>query len=225
MARTVKPPDVRRNEILDTAQRLFYSRGYGQTSVQDIIDEIGIAKGTFYHHFGSKSELLDALIARMVDQSMGFIEAIAFDESLDATAKFRRLFEAIASWKAQSRPFLLDVLRPLYADENTVLLQKLRTKSTARVLPIFAQIINQGVAEGSFHTEYSDQIGEIIMVILVALSDSMAQLILHKPAKDAVLAVLEAKVAVTQHAIERLLGATPGALPIMNLETLKPWFM
>ena len=54
MARTVKEPDVRRNEILDVAQQFFYTKGYEQTSVHDIIDQIGIAKGTFYHYFGSK---------------------------------------------------------------------------------------------------------------------------------------------------------------------------
>lgn len=53
---------MRRSEILDVAQRLFYLKGYDQTSVQDIITEIGIAKGTFYHYFNSKLELLDAII-------------------------------------------------------------------------------------------------------------------------------------------------------------------
>ena len=67
MARTVKPPDVRRNEILDVAQRLFYTKGYRKTSVNDIIDEIDIAKGTFYHHFPSKQALLDALTDRVLE--------------------------------------------------------------------------------------------------------------------------------------------------------------
>ena len=73
MARTVKEPDIRRNEILDVAQQFFYTKGYEQTSVQDIIDQVGIAKGTFYHYFGSKVELLDELIERMTDQVLSLI--------------------------------------------------------------------------------------------------------------------------------------------------------
>ena len=62
MARGVKEAERRRNEILDAAQHLFYSKGYDEPSIQEIIDAVGIAKGTFYHHFESKQELLDHLI-------------------------------------------------------------------------------------------------------------------------------------------------------------------
>ena len=70
MTRIVKDAAVRRTEILDTAQYLCYSKGYERTSVQDIIDEIGIAKGTFYHYFRSKQDLLDALVDRIADQTV-----------------------------------------------------------------------------------------------------------------------------------------------------------
>ena len=43
--------DARREQILRTAEALFYAQGYEQTSVQDILDAIGISKGGFYHHF------------------------------------------------------------------------------------------------------------------------------------------------------------------------------
>ena len=53
--------DARREQILRTAEALFYAQGYEQTSVQDILDAIGISKGGFYHHFESKLDLLDAI--------------------------------------------------------------------------------------------------------------------------------------------------------------------
>lgn len=56
MARTVKEYDERYAEFLDVAQRLFYQKGYEQTSVQDIIREIGVAKGLFYYDSSSKSD-------------------------------------------------------------------------------------------------------------------------------------------------------------------------
>ena len=69
MPRIVKDPDVRRNEILDVAQKQFYQKGYEQTAIRDVIDEVGIAKGTFYYYFNSKLDLLDAMIERMFDQN------------------------------------------------------------------------------------------------------------------------------------------------------------
>jgi len=63
MARVIKEQEhaERRNEILDVAQKLVYTRGYEQMSIQDILDALGISKGAFYHYFDSKQALLEAL--------------------------------------------------------------------------------------------------------------------------------------------------------------------
>ncbi len=47
-----------RNEILDVAQRLIYTRGYEQMTIQDILDDLGISKGAFHHYSGSRQALL-----------------------------------------------------------------------------------------------------------------------------------------------------------------------
>ena len=65
----MKKGDARREQILRTAEKLFYANGYEQTSVQDILDEIGISKGGFYHHFESKLDLLDAICQQRAEQS------------------------------------------------------------------------------------------------------------------------------------------------------------
>ena len=91
MVRTVKPPDVRRNEIVDVVQALFTSKGYDNTSVQDILDGAGIAKGTFYHYFDSKVALLDALVARLTDATLRMVEPIVHDPQMTALEKLPRL--------------------------------------------------------------------------------------------------------------------------------------
>ena len=54
MTRIKKPPEIRTAELLDCAQRLFFERGYDNTTVNDIIAEAGLSKGAFYHYFASK---------------------------------------------------------------------------------------------------------------------------------------------------------------------------
>ena len=76
MARIVKEYDARHAEFLDVAQTLFFSKGYEQTSVQDIINTVGVAKGTFYHYFRSKVEVLDALVQRMFEQTLASLEPL-----------------------------------------------------------------------------------------------------------------------------------------------------
>ena len=68
MARIVKEEEYveKRNEILAVAQRLVYTKGYEQMTIQDMLDELQISKGAFYHYFGSKQALLEALIEEHV---------------------------------------------------------------------------------------------------------------------------------------------------------------
>ena len=66
--RIVKDAKERRNEILDVAERLFCEKGFDNTSTNDILAEIGIARGTLYYHFKSKEDILDAMIERLTNQ-------------------------------------------------------------------------------------------------------------------------------------------------------------
>ena len=63
--RVVKEAEERKNEILDAAEELFVTKGYDGTSTGDILDKVGIARGTLYYHFKSKEDILDALIERI----------------------------------------------------------------------------------------------------------------------------------------------------------------
>ena len=65
-----------KDQILEVAYKLFLTKGYNQTSVQNIIDDVQIAKGTFYHYFNSKTELLDELTNNLVEKEAKII----FDE-------------------------------------------------------------------------------------------------------------------------------------------------
>ena len=59
--RVVKDAEERRNEILDVAERLFCAKGFDNASTNDILKEIGIARGTLYYHFKSKEDILDLI--------------------------------------------------------------------------------------------------------------------------------------------------------------------
>ena len=62
-----KPPQIRREELLDAAETRFLARGIAATSVDAIVAGAGVAKGTFYLHFDSKEQLLAALQQRYID--------------------------------------------------------------------------------------------------------------------------------------------------------------
>ena len=62
----------KRQNLLDTAEKLFCQQGYEKTSVQDILDATSMSKGGFYHHFASKDEVMTALCSRRAERAAAF---------------------------------------------------------------------------------------------------------------------------------------------------------
>ncbi len=105
MTRIVKTHAVRRNEILDVAGRLIYTKGYEQMTIQDILDGLQISKGAFYHYFDSKQALLEAIIERMQQEVEQILLPIVQDQELSALEKLDRFFATASSWKTARKDF------------------------------------------------------------------------------------------------------------------------
>src|SRR2546428_8803762 len=156
MARIVKEQAyaVKRNEILDVAQRLVYTKGYEQMTIQDILDDLRISKGAFYHYFDSKQALLEAMIERMGEGVEQLVLAIVHDPALPAIEKLQRVFDMLNRLKTARKELFLPLLRVWYADDNAIVRQKLRVVWLKLVTPWYAAIIRQGIQEGVFKTSY-----------------------------------------------------------------------
>ena len=223
MTRTVKAYDERHAEFLDVALRLFYSKGFDNTSVADIVDAVDVAKGTFYHYFDSKADLLNELVARVYRETVASLEPLVADESLSAPEKLERLFTFIGNWKAANRDFVLQTARVVYRDENALLRMRMTAEATAMVAPLYAAIIRQGVAEGAFDVDYPDETAEIILQMGMTFSDAFARALMSGTG-DELLPTLERRVAAYERSIERVLGAEEGSLTLLDMQQLTMWF-
>ena len=223
MVRTVKPRDVRKDEILDAAYALFLELGYAHTPVQRIIDKVGIAKGTFYHHYRSKSELLDGLAARTVAQSLAAIQPVVDDPSLDGIDKLRELFGRVMAWKTDQREFVLGLMKAMNREGNAALRQRMEQAGRQAGEPLLAAIIEQGVAEGLFHTEFAPQAAHIVLRISQSQSQCFQRRLLAPQRGDEVLAALDRELAAHYDAIEKVLGVASGSLEVYDRDGLAQW--
>ncbi|OED31085.1 TetR family transcriptional regulator [Planococcus maritimus] len=71
----------KKQQIINAAHHLFIKKGYNASSIQDILDEAGISKGTFYNYFTSKSECLIALMESIAEDIRSARISVAFGES------------------------------------------------------------------------------------------------------------------------------------------------
>ena len=95
MIRIVKKPMERKSDIVRTARDLFKAKGYDQTTMQNVMDSLDIAKGTIYHYFQSKEALLEAVIEDIVGANIEKMETLISQASGNAIEKIRLWVEMV----------------------------------------------------------------------------------------------------------------------------------
>lgn len=158
--RVVKESAERRKEILDVAERLFCTKGYDSASTNDILAEIGIARGTLYYHFKSKEDILDGIIGRILDEIEGRVRKIALDESVPVLERFTR---AILSANVDTEVGNM-VMEQVHKPQNALMHQKMEERLLSMITPYIVKIIKDGIAQGIMATEYPDEVVEMALV-------------------------------------------------------------
>jgi TetR/AcrR family transcriptional repressor of nem operon len=227
MARVVKEQEhaIKRKDILDATQRLVYAKGYEGMSIQDIINDLKMSKGAFYHYYASKQDLLKALIEQMVQDAELVILPIVQNPQLSALEKVHGLFDASARWKTARKDYLLALMQGWYADENVLVREKAQSGMIRHFSPMLADIIRQGVAEGVMNTRFPDQIADMAFALLVKMGDTYMDLLFDDSSGQNGLQRALDLVNAYNDALERMLGAAAGSMNLVDKDTLKEWFV
>ena len=168
MSPRTKPAEVRLDELMDAAQALFISKGFETTTVSEIVRDAGVAKGTFYHYFSSKNDILDALRDRYTQQFIARIQrAIDSCSPLDDIERLRAWCQAGIDGYLDSMP-LHDAL---YHDHHYA------TRGNKDRDLVLAQIVNMlesGVRNGAWYIENPSLTAIVMYHGMHGAVDSMA---------------------------------------------------
>ena len=171
MMRIVKEAAERRNEILDVAERLFCTKGYDQTSTNDILSEIGIARGTLYYHFSSKEDILDAMIDRILDEIVRRASRIALDESV---AVLERMTQTILASNVDTKTGDM-ILEQMHKPQNALMHAKMQERLLKQLIPLFTKLIEDGISQGLMQTaDPEDTIEMLLLYANTVFDDAIA---------------------------------------------------
>jgi AcrR family transcriptional regulator len=226
LARTLDPEAhaIKRDTFLDAAQRLIQVKGYEQASIQDVLTEANTSKGAFYHYFDSKAALLDGVVARMVDAALLSVEPVVENPDLPATDKLRALFAGIAAWKTARKELLIALMEVWLSDHNAIVREKFRRVVVDRLTPVMASIIRQGQAERVFTVTSPEEAARVFVSFLLSLNQSTTELYMDRQAGRISLEDVRRALDAQVEAMERVLGAPPGSLTLVDETVLHAWF-
>jgi TetR/AcrR family transcriptional regulator, transcriptional repressor for nem operon len=229
MARITNPEDfaAKRNAILAATQRLVFTKGYEQMSVQDVLDDLQISGGAFHHYFDSRGALLGALIERIQHESAKPLLPIVHDPHLTAIQKLQGFLSALDRLRTQRKQDVFEAARVWYTDGNAIVRQRVAEALVTQRAPLLTEIVRQGIQEGVFTTSFPDQAGELIMVLLQGMGDAHARLLFSPAAEERNqrrrVEAIVATHAAYMEAIERMLGAPASSLYRADAEEVTVW--
>ena len=190
----MKKGEKRKQDLIQIAYRLFITRGYEHTSVDEIIAEAGIAKGTYYYYFESKEQMLEDVIGMMLQAEAGKAEAIVLREDLSVPEKIIGIIASIHPAQEEQT-----IEAALHRPENVLMHNKARERIFDLTVPILSRAAEEGVEKSLFTC---DHIPERVREILILSSDLFDG---HTPFSDAVVDVFI-------DTVEKILGAEPGTM-------------
>ncbi len=160
MARN-KYPEVTVEKILDVSKRLFFEKGYDNTTIQDIVGELGgLTKGAIYHHFKSKEEIMKALGDKLFFDNNPF-EAVRGRADLNGLQKIREML-ALNQADAERNEINLQAIPIL---ENPRILAAAIEANRKVLTPLWFELIEEGTRDGSIQTKYAKELSEFLPFI------------------------------------------------------------
>ena len=202
MTRVSKDPEVRRMEILDSAEKLFKEKGYAKTAINDIVREVQVAQGTFYYYFKSKEDIIVAVMERHLDEIIKKVQEVVNNTSLNAIQKLIKAGQDEMEINRRQD----ELFNELHTIENAGIHQRCIVGLVQKLIPLYTNIIQQGIEEGVFNTLYPKEAAEYMLVATRFMFDPGVF-----PQEES---ELYRRAAAAQNVCERALGLKDGGLTV-----------
>jgi AcrR family transcriptional regulator len=198
-----KEAEERRNEILDVADELFGQKGFDGTCTNEILEKVGIARGTLYYHFKSKEDIMDALIERYTMQILESAKKIAADKNISVYERIIGVVMALNISDGNGK----EVIEHMHKPQNALMHQKIQKVIVNEVPPVLTGIIREGIEQGLFNTPYPYECMEMVVAYTnTVFDDAMVNL---------TNAAFAGRIQALIFNVERLLGVESGSLTHM----------
>lgn len=156
----------RKQELLKIAYNMFLTKGYDNTSIDDIIHEAQIAKGTYYYYFESKEATLEEVINMMINEEVESAKRL-LNSPISIPEK---LVGVITSLRPKINE--QEIQNILNKKENIVMHEKINNRIIEKAIPLLEQIVNEGIQSNIFKCNHINERLRMLLIMSNELFDS-----------------------------------------------------
>jgi AcrR family transcriptional regulator len=205
-----------RKRIIDAAEKLFGEKGFQATSVQDVLDALGISKGGFYHYFETKMELLTAVCNRRAEA--WYRDGVAYVRAMRAGAveKMNAALRLVSAIDRETPAMFGEITRLTLSAQDASVRSQLRLITLETIAPLLEEIIDAGVREKQFSVRRAGEMARIITLLALDVNEEASREIAQRyEDPDCALNILEF-LATYREAIETILNAPHGSMELFD---------
>ncbi|BDU51102.1 TetR/AcrR family transcriptional regulator [Haliovirga abyssi] len=197
-----------KEKIFKIGKNKFAENGYEKTSIESIIEEANIAKGTFYYYFKSKEQFLDDLMDYMFLNVLEGFDKIINNKNLSSKEKLFSILKRMINMKLNDSDFTKKMADAILKNQMEIIFYKFTEKYVKKLFPYLKIIVEEGVENGEFELEYIDITLEHLLH-MISYSGDIKKLISDKNyRKEFVLA--------RERILEKILGLKKGKVTVLE---------
>lgn len=212
----MKKGDLKRGQILDAAEQLFFEHGYDRTSVQDILDALDMSKGGFYHYFDAKETVLRELCMRRWSDRVERIRPELYGNRRSPTDKLNLILSLANLFELEDGHFSALMLKICYRDGDAAIRDTRRRALTDLLRPALDEVIAEGIDAGALHSRQPTQLGRVLLLLACDVNDEVCGMLAHEPDNpDRMVRMIELLNAYRE-SVELLCGAPYGSVTLFD---------
>jgi len=151
----------RRDKIVHVAENLFVKNGYENTTINQIVDDMGLAKGTFYYHFRAKEELLVAVSNRLIAETSDKLAQVHVQKDKDIIWRIKNIIKTYHDDFYRNK----SIWRHIYHPRNVALHAQVARISAKRFTPILKELLTEAVEAGKIDGPQANEMAETLLAL------------------------------------------------------------
>ena len=216
--------DLKRAQILDAAEQLFFERGYDRTSIQDILDALEMSKGGFYHYFDAKESVLREISERRAVTRFEKLNTELYTSQHSPIDRLNLLLALPNLFVGEDIHFTALMLKICYQDGDAAIRAHRRRILLDRLTPYVDDVIAEGMADGSLHSRHPMMVGRLLLLLACDLDDEACAALAAQPDNPDVMLRLIELLNAWRESVEILAGAPYGSIRLFDpIQLVSAW--